>query len=87
MACDPAPFEGVWAVVGAVGRTSRRARDLRAALRLHPRHEGRQVDRQGPGEPLDIDHAHVAAATLDVADVARVETGLLRETFLREPAL
>jgi hypothetical protein len=80
-------MEGVWAAVGHVVSNVAAARDLAAALRLHPGHERRQVDRERPGEPLDVDHAHVAAPTLHVADVARVETRLLGETFLREPAL
>ena len=61
--------------------------DLAAPLGLDPGHQGRQVDCQRPGEPVDIDHAHVPAAALDVADGARVEAGLLGKTFLREPAL
>ena len=80
-------MEAVWAAVGrdvpnvAVGGV------LAAALRLNPSHERRQVDRERPGEPVDVDHAHIPASTLDVADVARVESRLLRETFLREPTL
>jgi hypothetical protein len=64
-----------------------RARDLPAALSLDPGHQGRQVDRERPGQPVDVDHAHIATPTLHVADVTGVEAGLLRETFLREPAL
>jgi len=50
-------MEAVWAAVGrdvpnvAVGGV------LAAALRLHSRHHGRQVDRQRPSEPVDVDHA------------------------------
>ena len=80
-------MEAVWAAVGRDAPKPGASADLLAALRLNPSHERRQVDRERPGEPVDVDHADIPASTLDVADVARVETRLFCETFLREPAL
>jgi len=75
-------MEGVGATVGAVGRTWRQRETYRlrcastSAMRVRRSTESAR-------EPVHVDHAHIAAATLDVADVAGVEAGLLREPFLR----
>ena len=58
------------AVGGMSAATWRRAGNARlaAALRLDLRHERRQVDRQRPSKPVDVDRAHVTAPALDVAN-------------------
>jgi len=61
------------------------ALDLSAALRLYPGHQGREVHRQRLGEPVDVHHADVPAPALDIADVARVEAGLLGEASETSP--
>jgi hypothetical protein len=42
---------------------------------------------QGPGEPLDVDEADVAAAAFDVGEVSAVDAGLLGQVFLGEAEL
>ena len=49
--------EGLSAAVGRVVAGVAAAGDLPAALRLDSGHEGRQVDRERPGEPVNVDKA------------------------------
>lgn len=60
--------------------------DLGPPLCLDIDHQRWQIDGEGSGEPVDVDHPDIPATPLNVTDVARMEARLLGEPLLREPA-
>jgi len=55
---------------------------LLRACALYPPHERWQIDAEGLRQSVEVHHPDVPPTPLDIADIARVEAGLLGQSFL-----
>ena len=54
---------------------------------VHVTHQGGEARVERVCKSVQVDDAHVAAAALDIADVAGVKAGGFRQALLRHPTL